>query len=1100
MPVNGLIRAYDQLRLGLRFDFTASGYGSISLSGELDSLTTPDASTVSTDIQLLLSATTAGGWSATYNGPNAPFGGYTVTGAGVPSPLSIDCYLNNFKLYGVNPGGTGYNWRVFCSGIDIYVNGGLSVSLAGFDMSSSALGPSWIPIFCGYVHVGGSGSVDVGSISGTTSGGWQFKIGSNWYSLPVAVPNFIDAPLTGPSVNPPHPIETAPFGLALPSVVVSTATWGNHISWEYSSSNSGLTVFSQGGTVDLIPNLPRSIQRLNSDFGADWYIWGQPKVQASSARRFSRRSVTGPPGSNWSANSSATVQTYARGAPIRVEVGPVAGLAEAFMTQPTYSPCSCTISKVVTTTVVFPNDTDAQEALSTTYLGSIDSPGACGSAPYMTHSDPRMLYFNSAWVHPHWSIGYYTNASTWGGPADWDSYFGPIREQWLSTTGRRNSLVSCALADSGWTPFLASFDANLAWVGVCRWQTQNVTPPATLTPDSTSSPAWSVESGSCTLAFGATVTVTPSASVCKFNLDLQRFDVTPFFYASIAKSVFLDWPSTNITNVKVYAKSSDGTTVSLFKLNPSDTTTTPHNSYPFPQDLDSKYAGSWAIDNGNGAIVDIGSDYTAGGMSGSIMGDTGEIESFGMLLGRGARYLHFEVTVVSTGSTCQINYPVFTAGTEKLLLWENGQVANVLYKNGPGVRLGNHIYYASILTVPPLISGLGYKGSVIDWLCDKRVLLQGVTPTGGTPNLTTECTNLYDSFEGNSVGQVDKDSYYFLLPPNPTNSTESAWKAALVNTWSETPPLAGFPTFDRDPNTWNYGTGFVSKTWAWCQIPRRFVSCGARADLYLPDGVTRLSSTSSIGIIGWNVTEASPVVTNYETANYWIITTDSGIKKWANVTPWHGYYSLLTTTAASSGVKGIGMVETDDGESYLVYLVSGDIWLKFSQEVGPAWQYSTQITSNGSWSNVSVCALTNGRVEVRGCRTVAGVPSTYRFTSTDHGKTFTTAALILMASTQAKLRSDRSGPILEMVFVPDSGTSGPGTFSAKYADNPDKAFSAPYVPTIAGGGNLRSDGSGFDFDKGREGSNRWFLAMIKDGDTTVSTWWSGDQGATWHLA
>jgi hypothetical protein len=105
-----------------------------------------------------------------------------------------------------------------------------------------------------------------------------------------------------------------------------------------------------------------------------------------------------------------------------------------------------------------------------------------------------------------------------------------------------------------------------------------------------------------------------------------------------------------------------------------------------------------------------------------------------------------------------------------------------------------------------------------------------------------------------------------------------------------------------------------------------------------------------------------------------------------------------------------------------------------------------------------------------------------------------------MASTQAKLRSDRSGPILEMVFVPDSGTSGPGTFSARYADNPDKAFSSPYVPTITGGGNLRSDGSGFDFDKAREGSNRWFLAMIKNGDTTISTWWSGDQGATWHLA
>ncbi|MHB8638019.1 MAG: hypothetical protein ACYC96_16290, partial [Fimbriimonadaceae bacterium] len=94
------------------------------------------------------------------------------------------------------------------------------------------------------------------------------------------------------------------------------------------------------------------------------------------------------------------------------------------------------------------------------------------------------------------------------------------------------------------------------------------------------------------------------------------------------------------------------------------------------------------------------------------------------------------------------------------------------------------------------------------------------------------------------------------------------------------------------------------------------------------------------------------------------------------------------------------------------------------------------------------------------------------------------------------IRCSANGLLLEISFVPDSGTSGPGTFSVRTRGPGDAAFSAAFIPKDDTGANLRSDGSGFGFDKAKEGPDRWALAMVKDGDTDVSTWYSADEGQT----
>jgi hypothetical protein len=102
-----------------------------------------------------------------------------------------------------------------------------------------------------------------------------------------------------------------------------------------------------------------------------------------------------------------------------------------------------------------------------------------------------------------------------------------------------------------------------------------------------------------------------------------------------------------------------------------------------------------------------------------------------------------------------------------------------------------------------------------------------------------------------------------------------------------------------------------------------------------------------------------------------------------------------------------------------------------------------------------------------------------------------------MAQILCDVRSSPEGTLLELSFVPDSGTSGPGTFSARIRRAGDASFSAAFTPIDSTGANLRSDGNGFAFDKERATPDRWILSMVKDGDSTISEWWSADDGVSW---
>jgi hypothetical protein len=994
VPVNGLIANWTPLHVRLAIDNLGDSV--------LQSLWTPDAVNVNY-FQIECSAVPTGGgtWHVLVKevnayGPsylNLPFGGLSYSGSG--TSCSCDLYFNNWKLYATHDA----KWHVFWDSLDVYVNGSLANTFAGNEVVSDALGPSWVPIFAGMVQISGTGPGDGGSA--IVSGGWQYKVGSSWYAPPIAgMPPEADAPTSGPGyylTRPPTPgIFTAPFGLTSGGVVIGSSTYGNQLSISVASGNPS---YNKSGTIVLIPNLGKSINRLNPDYGATFWRYAVPQVQGLSTRLFSEVKV--PPSTGWNASSSASANVVSRAGAGSYEVSYAPSPIESQFSLPSYCIGSINYSELLVITeidgVIIASN---EEVLNTTYPKTMDSvtgaedwsSGAYSVAPYMSHADIRCNYFNSCVCHPHWSIGYYT------GPWDlesssttWEDYWGNIREQFMSAQGRRNHIASCPLETSGFIPFLDTYFQSptgygMRWIGVSRWQTDVVNPLGDLTPDSSSYPNWSVPDSSCTLAFGSTITVTPSSSVCSFRLALESFDYSPFMYAQICKYVYLNWPLTNISQVQVYVVSSDGSTQQLLAVNPTDTVTTVNHTYNFPQFTDSKYAGSWAIDNGYGVVSDTGTDFAAGGNSATIMSSPKTVVGFEMGFGRQGAYLLYVVTPTSSSSTFQVNYPKFIAATDKLLLQENGQIANVLYKNGPSIRMGNHIWYLGGWNDPPIVTGLGYKGTVIDWLADKRGLFLGATPLGGTPTLTTECTQLYDAYEGQSIAQVDDNSNYFLLPADTLNPNESTYRSALVNSWSEVPPMAGYPNFTRSQSTWLNTSALCQSSWSWAQVPRRLVSSATRADLYAPDSTTLLSTISSLYIEGWHITESSPIITNNESPNYWIITTVTGKIKWANVTPWHGWFSLLTKGADLSNIDYDVSLQFRHGRAY-GNPATGTIWSGYASNANP---YIWNDTDTGITANsVAIRWQDHGNVPLGIMYVPTGTSNILWVQTPDEGSTFT---------------------------------------------------------------------------------------------------------------
>lgn len=200
---------------------------------------------------------------------------------------------------------------------------------------------------------------------------------------------------------------------------------------------------------------------------------------------------------------------------------------------------------------------------------------------------------------------------------------------------------------------------------------------------------------------------------------------------------------------------------------------------------------------------------------------------------------------------------------------------------------------------------------------------------------------------------------------------------------------------------------------------------------------------------------------------------------------------------------------TDEGETHFVCIQSGDLYYSWSPYPTAVFQTATRITTNGGWSGWDACKFCwvpdYRRSEILAYHLHQGggdplATGLYRITTEDDGATFGpivasifTPELVLANATQADM-IHVDGNLVNIAFVPDSGTTGPGTFKVRTAIPAGATFSGWAVIVDNTSTNLHSDGNGWGFAD--RGDGQISLTFTKSGETDAGVYMSGDLGST----
>jgi hypothetical protein len=217
---------------------------------------------------------------------------------------------------------------------------------------------------------------------------------------------------------------------------------------------------------------------------------------------------------------------------------------------------------------------------------------------------------------------------------------------------------------------------------------------------------------------------------------------------------------------------------------------------------------------------------------------------------------------------------------------------------------------------PPLTAGMDVSSTIVDAIADYYRLFSDDVGTLST-QVTTLLATLYDTYEGQSIAVADKLGHSFILPKV---SGVAKIKWALVNSFSEIPPLGCFPARKRDTN-WDALGDYAQVIYDLCKEYRYVVSnARANARLTTPAGVGLGATISGIPS-NWSVYQFAPALNNSETRSYHIFTqTNIGL---ATVRPWHGFYLNWNPTSFTG--KLITCHERNDLDQVYGYATTSNI-------------------------------------------------------------------------------------------------------------------------------------------------------------------------------
>lgn len=1032
---------------------------------------------------------------------NYTLGGYMTSG-------TVTCEITNAKLYSKGAGG---GWMLNFDSMVLTGPGGVLQTITSGSISSPFFAPCGIPIlgFPAMLNASGGSAISpivggapiysttfdwIQSATSTASGGWQIRPhGGTYQALPVTVSY----------QTPPVCASFAPT----PGPQVPTATTTNNGSvsalYQYETNavaNSNTTVTFQNSNcgVMLIPDLtPKKVNRMNPQ---------------GSATMIYRAKFPNGSGTVSSSNYDLIGETYpcSQSSTFILNAGESTFLGVPRQTTHTMEDAFsghsyCIYNSSGMSWKAYGTNAGVQRAeqlsVSSAFLGVLDADWGSGTFTPLTFEPPPSndtygLYgkYLNTWCAPHWNYWPYfppdseTDSNSWpldGSPQPPSTYWQPIRTQFLHNsslpsvdgTNTRTDLCTAALGASS----TGLWPNGGAW-GISNFQAQTLAVPTSFAYSSANSGLFSATNG--VAVYGTSITVTPtSVGTVTVTVNLSSFSTAPYFLAQLMSAVQLAAAGSNVTAATASLTGQDGSSYSLGSFLGSATTFNPWSgAVPSP----TKYLGSWGQDFGDGATpYDVGSDYTGAGESVTAMANTTQVCAPQLLTGRTATSLVMTFTVNSL-MPFTVSYPVLTIATNPIYMSETGMSGSFLYPSGPGVRVGQWDWTpSSSVASAPSIYLLGGKMNVADSLASKYTLFLGTDPVGGT---NTELPNIYDSVEGNSVTSVKSGTYGQFV------SMGGAPTLVLVNGLAEAPPCASWPVLIRNAGTLQPTTTFGQETWDFTCEPRYLANPTTSSGLYQP-GTPETLWTAPAGISqsGWQLFQHTHAVTNSEDATFHV---EASGNKYGICSPWHGY---LWIGGVLGGAYPYMAADIWGGLHAVQIDSSGDIEYLYASVTSIDWLVDSIVTSGGGWSNPRMCVVDDRRIELRAIYTdTHGNKNAYSAFSYDFGNTFSFSSSPSMAnSVLSDIKCSPGGVLLEINAVPSSGTSGPGTFSGRLKHGGDAAFGSAFTLNDSTGTALNHDGSGFGFDAEKAMYGRWLLRFVVNGQTSPTSWWSGDSGATW---
>lgn len=933
-----------------------------------------------------------------------------------------------------------------------------------------------------------------GSISGNVSGGYREYVDGNWVEHPVTL-NPRALPSLSCDCEAPSP----------PSPTIST-TWDSDCAFFAEGGRTSdlveapfdcepcegagvnrwtvNTSYSKGfnGRIGLIPDFERGIVRLNPDFEAFWGRYALPEAVKTSEKSCT---VTVDNGSPVVMSADGDTEVFPEQSEIievvsddvegsiedtfgfRVEAPhELVGYAqvnswtlgtESTACETTGDPDECPTGpvpdyEVKECSIVIRQKLEGASSPPANDIGTYDTGHARGRyVNYLVH--PHASFTN--WFEP-WELN--------GTPEPWGSYWEQIGQQWMfnsalptgQKTRRRNDLISDVMGEQVFCPILDTVADPLRYIGVSRFEIVEPTLPASYVYDSDSEDLWSLDN--CTASFGSSIVVSPSGpGQVELALTLSSWTHAPYLFAQICKWITQSWSATNVGAIHFYLENVEGTRKQLSLVDGVESARPAVRREP-------NYAGSYGIDNGNGAISNIGSDIQASGISAATMADEIRCGNFQLLAGWGASKYVIVIEPEDENSDVTIEYPEFRATSDWVMTWESRQCSNFVSDSGPGFRFGNRSYWDSAHQVPPVAYGLGYTWSALDMFSDLNVQCEAKAADDG---LSTLIAGVLDAVEGQDEEAASQCRGFAL----------EGLKFAFVNPLSEGPPLALYPRKERDSDYEETGD-FGLWTYTIAQKPRTFVHPHKYAHLY-DDSGAKVSEVDGVVASGWFRSHFYGQVDNSESLDWemrsrkplglvrpwngwFIVSAFGGVNPWNAHAPWGHYHRTNTGVDAHEWHRSLWAVPPFEMDAEI-----GDRnELRFSFDYRGAGFTAVWTSEDGVY-----------------------VGSTY-----DDGETLGDGDLILPDCVHPHIVTTQDGWLLVAGFE-----SASGKILAKSKGPGDTAWSSEFYFSD-GASDLEFEDDTFAISEARDGAQRLVLAAVKSGEDDITEFYSTDLGETWEEA